>query len=179
LNQGLVGDLVGLGPGVGEGLALDDLVDLGADKALDAAGQRPSEPLQLVGEPRGKTPLGQRVDRLVGQPLDIEVAEHLGGDLVGDRLLDGRVAGQRGHRADIAVGVGHLVAGPHHHPSQRGQHTANHDQHHGQNGAPALPRHRSGAGHAALVAGRGGVLVHGVTLSWPAVHRHHPQWVIP
>jgi hypothetical protein len=95
LDQGLVGDPVGLGPGISERRALDDLAGLGADKALEAAGQRPSEPLQLVGEPRGKAPLGQRVDRLVGQALDVKVAEHLGGDLVSDGGLDGRVRSQR------------------------------------------------------------------------------------
>jgi hypothetical protein len=79
-----VGDPVGLDPGISKRLALDDLADLGADKALDAAGQRPGEPAELVGDLGAKAPLGQRVDRLVGQPLDIEVGEDLGGDLVGE-----------------------------------------------------------------------------------------------
>ena len=165
LDQCLVGDPVGLDPGVGESLALDDLADLGADKALDAAGQRPSEPPQLVGRPGAQPPLGQRVDRLVGQALDIQVGEDLGGDLIGDRPLDGRVAGQRGHRADIPVGVGDLVAGPHRHPGQRRQHTPNHDQHDSHDRAPTLPPRRPGAGHAGLVAGQVGVLVHGASPS--------------
>jgi hypothetical protein len=97
-----VGDPVGLDPGVGEGLTLDDLADLGTDKALDAAFQRPGEPAEPVGHLGTQPPLGQRVDRLVGQALDIQVGEDLGGDLVGDGGLDGRVGGQRGHRADIA-----------------------------------------------------------------------------
>jgi len=88
-----VGNPVGLDPGVGEGLALDDLADLGADKALDAAGQRPGEPPQPVGQ-LGADPLGgQRVDRLVGQALDVQVGEDLGGDLDGDGRLDGAASG--------------------------------------------------------------------------------------
>jgi hypothetical protein len=159
-----VGDPVGLHPGISERLGLDDLADLGADKALDTAFQRPREPLQLVGHLRAKAAGGQRVHRLVGQALDVEVGEDLGGDLVGDGLLDGRVSGQGGHRADIAVGVGDLVAGPHRHPGQRRQHTPNHDQQNSHDRAPPLPPRRPGAGHARLVAGHAGALVHGVTL---------------
>ena len=146
-----------------ERLALDDLADLGTDEALDAAGQGSGEPAQPVGQLGTNALLGQRVDRLVGQALDVQVGEDLGGDLVGDGGLDGRVGGQRSDRADIAVGVGDLVAGPDRHPSQRRQHTADHDQHHGHDGAPTLPRNWTRAGHAALVPARPGLLVHGET----------------
>jgi hypothetical protein len=161
LDQRLVGDPVGLHPGISERLALDDLADLGTDEALDAAGQGPGEPAQPVGQLGPDALGGQRVDRLVGQAPDIQVGEDLGGDLVGDGRLDGRVGGQRGHRADIAVGVGDLVARPDRHPGQRCQHPADHDQQHGHDGAPTLPRHRTGGGHTALVAGQAGWLVQG------------------
>jgi hypothetical protein len=46
-----------------------------------------------VGQPGTKPLLGQRVDRLVGQARDLQVGEDLGGDLVGDGGLDGRVIG--------------------------------------------------------------------------------------
>jgi hypothetical protein len=64
LDQRLVGDPVGLHPGIGERLALDDLADLGADKALYAVGQRAGEPAQPVGQLGGNALLGQRVDCL-------------------------------------------------------------------------------------------------------------------
>ena len=89
-----VGDPVGLHPGVGEGVTLDDVGDLGAGEALEAVGDRPRQGLELGGQPRGHAPLRQGVHHLGGQLLDVDVAEHLGGDLVGDGLLDRRVVGQ-------------------------------------------------------------------------------------
>jgi len=107
---------------------------------------------------------GQRVDCLVGQAPDIEVGQDLGGDLVGDGLLDGRVSGQRGDGADLAVGVGDLVAGPHRHPGQWRQHTppARSTPRPGSCASVAAPQ--TGAGHAALDAGHTGVLGHGLTI---------------
>jgi hypothetical protein len=165
LDQRLVGDPVGLRPGISERLTLDDLADLGTDKALDATGLRPGEPAKPVGHLGADPLLGQRVDRLVGQALDIQIGEDLGGDLVGDGGLDGRVSGQRGHRADIPVGVGDLVAGPDRHPGQRRQHTPDHDQQDSDDCAPTLPWHRTGAGHPAFVAGQAGALIHDVSPS--------------
>ena len=80
--------------------------------------------------------------------------EDLSTDLVGDGPLDSRVTASG---ATVRIWRSVLVTWwrtTHRHPSQRGQHTPDHDQHDNDDGAPLLPRHRPGASHAALVAVR-------------------------
>jgi len=142
LDQRLVRHPVGLHPGVLERLALDDPLDLGADKALHAVGDRAGQPLQrrggLGGQPAALHAGAQRVHHLGGERLDVDVGEDLGGDLVGDGLLDRGIRGQRRHRRYVPVGVGDLVAGPNRHPGERGQHTAEHDQQDRHDAPPPL-----------------------------------------
>ena len=156
LDQRLVRHPVGLDPGVLERLALDDPLDLGADKALHAVGDRAGQPLQrrggLGGQPAALHAGAQRVHDLGGERLDVDVGEDLGGDLVGDGLLDRGIRGQRRDGGDIAVGVGDLVAGPHRHPCQRRQHAAQHDQHHGHQRAPPLPPRPPGVSRCSFTA---------------------------
>jgi hypothetical protein len=90
---------------------------------------------------------GERVDRLVRQSLDIDVLEDRGGDPVGERLLHRGVGGQRPDGLDEPVGVGHLVVGPDRDQRHRHQHTAEDQQHDGDDGPPAdAPTRSAGAG---------------------------------
>ena len=161
LDQRLVGHPVGLDPGVLERLALDDPLDLGADKALHAVGDRAGQPLQrrggLGGQPAALHAGAQRVHDLGGERLDVDVGEDLGGDLVGDGLLDRGIRGQRRDRGDVPVGVGDLVAGPHRHPGERCQHAAEHDQQDRHDGPPPLaPAGPGGPWAGRLLPGRAG-----------------------
>ena len=95
-----MGDSVGLHPSISERLALDDLADLVADEALDAAFERSGEPVEPVGQLGTEALVGQRVDGLVGQALDVQVGEDLGGDLVGDGLW---IAGSEARGATVRI----------------------------------------------------------------------------
>ena len=79
----------------------------------------------------------ERVDCLVGQPLDVDVLEDRRGDPVGDPGLHVRVVDERADAAHEAVGVGDLVVGPDREAGHRCQDTAEHDQERRQQRAPA------------------------------------------
>jgi len=82
--------------------------------AGDPAGQRSRDAPQQRADP-GQALLRQGGSRLIRQRRHIDPGDDLAGDLVGERVLDGRVFDQRLHIGDIPAGVRDLVGRPHGH----------------------------------------------------------------
>ena len=88
----------------------------------------------------------------VGQPLHIEPGGDLAGDVVREGALDRRVVDERLDVGDVAVGVGHLVGGPHGEHRERREQASHDDEHRRDRAPPAevgsggrIPSGRAGA----------------------------------
>jgi hypothetical protein len=108
------------------------------DEASYPAGDLRTELLKQRADPG--QPVAVELGRgLIDGPGDVEVADYLAGDLVGQHVLDRRVVDQRLHGRHPPAGVGDLGAGPDADHSDRSQNAAHHDEHHGNGSPPAAP----------------------------------------
>ncbi len=154
---------VGLHPGRLEGGGLDEPGDLRLDEVVDRVGQGGRQRLEAGRRERRQPGLAQPVQRLLGHRLDLEAGHDLGGDLVDDGGLHGRIIGQGSDRLDVPVGVGDLAVGPLSDHCQRRQDRHHQDQHGRDDRAPppGLPPLLDGQGNRGFRAGQlGAQLLH-------------------
>ena len=135
-----VGGPVGLLPQVGEGLGGEERPHLVVHEALDLVGDRHRQ----GGHHVGHAPLGEGLERVVRQGLDVDAGHEAGGDDVGQSPSQGRVLGQGRDGRGVLVGVEHLVAGVAGHQRDRRDHRRQEDQERGHR--PAQPPHAPPAG---------------------------------
>ncbi len=146
--SGQQGDELGVGPRVRahpqplERVAAHEVADAIPDELANTDRGRAGEASQRVGDPRRHALAGQSVDSLVDQVGDVETAEDLVGDPVGNGLLDRRIRRQRRDGGDVPFGVGHLVAGPDAHDRHRREDAAHDDE----RAAEVTVRHMATAG---------------------------------
>ena len=109
------------------------------------------EPPHGVGQRRGQhlRPIGERVGR---QLLGVDDREQLLGDLLGHRVGDLGIAGQRSDRVDPGVGIEQRAMGPHPHRGGEDRQARQDGQDVDQHPAPARPdpRQRAVGSHGVL-----------------------------
>ena len=93
-------------------------------------GGRSDPTLQVMAErPDTRQPMaGQLAGGLIGVRGHVEVGGDLGRDLVGERILDGRIVDQWLHGGHVTAGARDLVSGPDGQHRERIQQAANHDE---------------------------------------------------
>ena len=143
LDQLLVHRGVGLDPDPGELRARHYLVHLAVNESGDRAADRRAEGLQQRPDPR-QSMAGQQAGGLIGVRGHVEVGGDLGRDLVGERVLDGRIVDQRLHVGHVTAGARDLVSGPDGQHRERSQQAADHDENDRDRGPPADVRAAGG-----------------------------------
>ena len=113
-------------------LARDDLLHLVLHEPLHRRRDRTGEERQL------RRLLGQDRREL---PLHVERLEDRGGDLAGERLLHGRIVGERRDDRQVRVGVGDRTSCPRPGQGQGEARDRDHDGHHGGDAAQSVPLH--------------------------------------
>ena len=128
LVHGVVGPAVRVHPDLVEGIAGDHPLHGAADQALQSALDRAVQVVDQLGRLRRDTFLLRRLLQLLDQSVHIDLCQDRVGHALGDRLLHVRVARQRSHGGDVAVGVPHDAVRPDRDDGEQGQQRGEEDQ---------------------------------------------------
>ena len=127
---------VGLDPQLSELRACHDRVYLAVDESVHRAADLRGDGLQQRSDARQPFAVQGR-GGLIGVRSHVELARDLSRDLVGQRVLNGRLVDEWLHVGHVTIGVGDLIGAPDPQHRDRSEQAAKEDKRDGHQGPPA------------------------------------------